>query len=56
MDNVVDNEQLRELMIAIKRLIENARAGSLRDANIVYVERIDFDRLNRLAGEMPTCL
>jgi hypothetical protein len=54
-DKSVDDAQLRELMIAVRRLIEGAREVHF-NGSYVAVERIDFERLNRLAAGMPACL
>lgn len=53
MDRVVDSAQLSELMIAIRRLLEGARLINGREGPKVLVERVDFDRLNELAAQVP---
>jgi hypothetical protein len=52
-DKVVDSEQLHELMIAIRRLIEGA-APVYGSPDVIMVERTDIDRLNQLAAQVPS--
>ncbi len=43
--------QILALRFAIKRLIEGARMSD--EAKYVLVQKVDFERLNRLAAEPP---
>lgn len=47
------DEQLRDLAIAIRRLLEGSRDAHGTHPSYVLVQRIDWDRLNRLAADLP---
>lgn len=46
------DEQLRELAVAIRRLLEASRDCHTAFPGYILVERSDWQRLNRLAAEL----